>query len=659
MAVDDAYTKVLLHGDGADGGTTFTDEGGNTWEIINPTYATIETDTDVKKFGTASIHKTGQTAGSVASLRMTSGLTAGMNPGSGDFTVDFQMQWNPLPTWNGGSQTFLAIFGDSNNKLYLEIGICDDESPYYYFMLNGKAGGVSLGYNYFGYNEPSFAPVAGQMYHIELCRTGNDYKIFIEGNLLETISKSDHTYAMPSGAGTYIDLFNSTIQGHDVWFDEVRYSVGIARHTSNFTPPTRAYGPSLIEETIEDLLGLTEDMAYQVNSDPTYHDVTLFEFLGLTGLSAYQVPVEELVTDSLGIADSMITGWLKTITETLFSYDDANVGWNLTATETLDLAETLNVALGLIIDEWLTIIDTETNNWNGQEIITEPLNLYSLAVGSKHYADSLTDTVDMTDAPALKLTVAVLEYLGFSDLATALKTMAQSLSDGLGLSDDAAWAFPLSVTDALACVDTATVATAFLQSIQSSMALADSVTPIKRVSHTVTDPLVLADTVGSNGTFYNVLYDTLAMNALVELDGEIYECYVLSTPKFMPSIYSGFDFNSYAVFQNRAFGANSTGIYELTGDTDAGATIQTGVILSGTDFGSHNQKRFRKGFLDISGDAPLMIFETGEGNRRVYTIDTKGKVMASHEQKSKKWKLSLARFDSLDSIQLVPIILTK
>jgi hypothetical protein len=159
--------------------------------------------------------------------------------------------------------------------------------------------------------------------------------------------------------------------------------------------------------------------------------------------------------------------------------------------------------------------------------------------------------------------------------------------------------------------------------------------------------------------FYNTITETLRMSVLVELAGEVYECYVLNTPKFMPSMYSGFDFNSYAVFENRAFGANATGIYELTGETDAGTNISTGVVMSETDFGMPNQKRFRRGYLGISGTSPVMVLETEDGSRESYAIDTNGKFVASHDLKSKKWKLSVADFDELETIKLIPVILTK
>jgi hypothetical protein len=170
---------------------------------------------------------------------------------------------------------------------------------------------------------------------------------------------------------------------------------------------------------------------------------------------------------------------------------------------------------------------------------------------------------------------------------------------------------------------------------------------------------VLTETVTSKGTLYDAVYDTLKMSVTVELAGEVYECYVLNTPRFHPSMYSGFNFNSYCVFENRAFGANGTGIYELTGTTDAGTSISTGAVLSRTDFGSRNYKRFRKGYLGISGTSPVMVMECDDGSRKVYDISSEGMVVFSHDHKSREWKLSIADFDTLDVMKLIPVVLRK
>jgi hypothetical protein len=271
----------------------------------------------------------------------------------------------------------------------------------------------------------------------------------------------------------------------------------------------------------------------------------------------------------------------------------------------------------------------------------------------------VSESLVIADTNQYKLIVTILESLGFADLANAMRSGGESVSDTFAFADLTYPGFNETVQSILSVVDVSSVVASFIHAVQEALGLADTSGAINRMGVSVNDPLVLAETLTSKGTLYSAVYDTLAMNVTVELNADVYECYVLNTPKFMPSMYSGFDFNSYCVFENRAFGANSAGIYELTGTTDAGSTIHTGAIMSETDFESRNQKKFRWGYLGISGTSPVMVLETEDGGRQAYTIDTEGKTAFSHEQKSKKWKLSVADFDTLDFIKLIPVVLSK
>jgi hypothetical protein len=351
--------------------------------------------------------------------------------------------------------------------------------------------------------------------------------------------------------------------------------------------------------------------------------------------------------------------FVDSIMDTLFIYDEVKHGWKVTAESSLILTDTIETILGIIVDEWINFIDIQSNNWNGREIISEDVTLYDIAGFAKIYADSLSDEINIADVSTYQLTITVLEYLGFTELANAIKASAAAINDSIVITDNPALAFPQSVESILSVVDLSTVAVQFLHAVQSDLGLADVSSLIKRISDTLNDPIVFVDTITSHAHLYSLIYDTLHLDVLVDLEGEFYECYVLNTPKFMPSMYSGFNFNSYCVFENRAFGANDTGIYELTGETDAGNAIHTGIILSKTNFNSPNQKRFRRGYLDISGTSPKMILETEDGQRQAYAIDEQGKMVASHELKSKKWVLSVANFETLDSMKLIPVILTK
>jgi hypothetical protein len=424
--------------------------------------------------------------------------------------------------------------------------------------------------------------------------------------------------------------------------------------------------------TVEESIDLTD-----TNDTETPLNPMITEFLSLAENQIYDLAMALAISESLDLIDSQDITWLKSILETfglsdeverrwleelietIVVYDEAKNGWRVTAESSLILTDAIQTILGIIVDEWINFIDVQSNNWNGREIIPESVTLYDIAGFRKIYADSISDTLNIADVSTYQLTITVLEYLGFTELANAMRTSAAAVNDSLDMADNPALAFPQSVESVLSVVDLSTVAVQFLNSVQSDLGLTDVSSLIKRISDTLTDPIVFVDTITSNAHLYSLIYDTLQLDVLVDLEGEFYECYVLNTPKFHPSMYSGFNFNSYCVFENRAFGANDTGIYELTGETDAGNPIHTGVILSKTNFNSPNQKRFRRGYLDISGTNPKMILETENGQRQAYAIDEKGKVVASHELKSKKWVLSVANFQTLDSMKLIPVILTK
>jgi hypothetical protein len=365
------------------------------------------------------------------------------------------------------------------------------------------------------------------------------------------------------------------------------------------------------------------------------------------------------ISESIVTADESLPALSFTLTDVLFLWDVLMHGWAVTNEESLVLTDSTTEVLGLMVHDWLTLIDSQTNNWNGRETINQNLNLYDIAEQVQKFADTITEDLTIGDTATYVLTVVILEYLGFADLANIMRTSYPSVSESVVLSDSAVNAWQEIISDTLQAVDAASVAATFVNVVQEALSVADTASIMNRMGVSVNESLVLAETISSKGTFYNAVYDTIALNVSVELGNEVYECYVLNTPKFHPSMYSGFNFNSYCVFENRAFGANDTGIYELTGNTDAGNTIHTGTILSQTDFGLRNNKRFRKGYLGITGTSPVMVFECEDGSRKVYSIDTKGVVVASHEQKSKKWKLSVADFNALDVIKLIPVILSK
>lgn len=593
---------------------------------------------------------------------------------------------------------FRIYYGDATKCLYISINYLEN------IQYTGADGVVGL-------DGHDITPDAWNLLELNNFNwTAHTFDIWLNGTKIATSAtmKTSSEYEISFSNGTFCNK-GTYSTGQDSWFDNfiVRNWVSVepvwgtwgevdirfegqpqesATITDTFTPMhlvgveaelasisdvmkgSDLYAGSAQSATIGDVFADNYDVekiqAESASIDDTFiFEVALFETindgLGLADTQIGTTNIYKSIAESLDVADEVIRLHPKTITDLLFIYDTLRHGWGLTAEESLGLTEDISNVLGLLISDWLGVIDTQSNNWNGRDVINDTLNLFDVVEKYFSIADTLEESLVLTDANNFVLTVAVLEYLGFSSLVSGMKTMAQLAEDTFAINDTATNAFIMLIEEVLQSVDVISVIANLFKTVQELLTLDEGLTLGLTIGKSVSESLTLTDVVANQGSLFTLVSDTLKMDVTVEFAGEVYECYVLNTAKFMPSMYSGFNFNSYCVFENRAFGANDTGIFELTGSTDAGATIHTGAILNETDFGSRHQKRFRRGYLGISGTSPVMVMETEDGSRQVYTVDEDGKVVFQHDQKSKKWKLSVADFDTLETMQLVPIILTR
>jgi hypothetical protein len=373
----------------------------------------------------------------------------------------------------------------------------------------------------------------------------------------------------------------------------------------------------------------------------------------------YPRTYNDTLDEYLALAESFNLGLGVTVAESFFAYDNTALAFLVAISEGIGIADAASNIWGLFVDDWLTLIDAYATNWVGREIITDGFEAWETLTPGQLYSATASDGLGIADTVIGSMLVYILEELGFADLASVISSLHIAVSELLELDESLLGAYPESLSEALGIADVGVGTCIYLNAIAESLGITDAATVLRAIALAVSDPITFVETVSSSGRLYSTLYDLLNLDVSVDIAGDVWECYALNTPKFYPSMYSGFDFNSYAVYQDRVFGANDDGIYELTGTTDAGSNIHTGVILSATDFSMPHQKRFRRGYLSLSGDAPMMIFENETGQREAYSIDVQGKVVASSELKGKKWKLTVVDFSTLDHIKLIPVILTK
>ena len=223
---NDSYTKVLLHMDGVDASTTFTDSnvGGSAhaWTAAGD----AQIDTADFEFGGASGLFDG--TGDFISTPDSADFTLG----SSDFTIDCWFKC----TAAGGVARAISGQGDDAFTLGTAAFIFRREtSNVMAFYVRAISGSPLLT------GTTQFTNVLNTgWHHTAVVRNGSTWKLYIDG--VSESSATDSTAVTDSANNLYVGQRSASFDPWIGWIDEFRLSVGIARWTSNFTPPTNPYG---------------------------------------------------------------------------------------------------------------------------------------------------------------------------------------------------------------------------------------------------------------------------------------------------------------------------------------------------------------------------------------------------------------------------------
>lgn len=224
--VDDAYTKVLLHMNGSDESTTFTDEGGHTFTPSNG----AQLDTAIKKFGTASGLFDGD-------AYLTGTNSSDFSPGTGAFTIDF---WAYIQDWAILSALVDLRSADTNtvNDMVLFAQWVADHTPWVYGLgVGGTGTNLSVAFSLDTWTHVAIVGNGGA----DGSRT---VKVYIDGVLAATITANYNLNKDCLMVGGHKTTTGYNLNGN---IDEFRLSIGIERWTSNFTPPTSEYTGSSVK----------------------------------------------------------------------------------------------------------------------------------------------------------------------------------------------------------------------------------------------------------------------------------------------------------------------------------------------------------------------------------------------------------------------------
>lgn len=220
-----ANTVLLLHCDGTDASTTFTDSESTPKTVTANGNAQI--DTAQSKFGGAS----GLFDGTGDYLILADSADWDF---TGDFTIDCWYKSNTRQNYAGIVSTL--NYGSANIdgwRLATDfIGASNQPAAFSVYVNNATTLAVV------GTSDIN----TGSWVHLEVTRSGNSVRLFVNGTQEGSTGTLSGTI-LAGGGGLMVGRgFDDFEQGYvDGWIDEVQVLKGQALNTTNFTPPTAAY----------------------------------------------------------------------------------------------------------------------------------------------------------------------------------------------------------------------------------------------------------------------------------------------------------------------------------------------------------------------------------------------------------------------------------
>jgi len=216
----DSYVKLMMHFNGTDAATTYTDssDSGKTVENIAGTDTCI--DTAQAKFGTSSLYVAG---GAYTKNGLTTADSADWDMGTGNVTIDMWVRPNTIANAVG----LLEQYASSTAYVCLQI----TSGKYLKFDIVNTSTLVTM--------TASTQITEGEWSHVVVQRSGSAWKIVLNGVSVATATAS---ITWPNLAAA-LTIGSSYKAGYalDGWIDELRISKGIARWPSTVSVPTTEY----------------------------------------------------------------------------------------------------------------------------------------------------------------------------------------------------------------------------------------------------------------------------------------------------------------------------------------------------------------------------------------------------------------------------------
>lgn len=213
ITCDPSYSSVLvlLHFDGTNGSTTFTDQKGNTWAAVG----TAQLDTSTKLFGTASLNLS-------TADKITSSISS-LNFGTGPFTIEVQFFY----TTNPATYEMFTVAGSSGTYFGIK-----QSSGTTWNIAAAHDGGTEVLSGNVTVNTSTWTSFA-------ISRSGDNLYMFQNGTLISTITgQVGSNYNFDTAAP--VQIGTGAGQSANEHLDEYR-ATNLSRYNATYTAQTAAW----------------------------------------------------------------------------------------------------------------------------------------------------------------------------------------------------------------------------------------------------------------------------------------------------------------------------------------------------------------------------------------------------------------------------------
>ena len=211
-----SQVSLLLHGNGTNGSTTITDSSPSPKTVT--AFGNAQISTAQSKFGGSSIAFDGTTD----YLTVPNSVT--MQMGTGDFTIESWVYFNTLTSY----QTLFDKGVVSTGALLLQTDLNNGR------MIVWVQGVASI--------TESSNGSTGAWTHYALSRSSGTLRLFRNGSQTGSVANSTNFNSSAAvGIGAYGSGVEVGLYGLNGYIDDLRITKGVARYTSNFTPPTAPF----------------------------------------------------------------------------------------------------------------------------------------------------------------------------------------------------------------------------------------------------------------------------------------------------------------------------------------------------------------------------------------------------------------------------------